>query len=574
MTAHWIFRPGPDSAHVAQLEADAAGLHISPLLARLLWQRGQTSAADMDFFLSPNLRHLASPDEWPGVPAAANLLAEKLIAGKRLAVWGDYDVDGVTSVALAKTVLAGHGIEIVHYLPDRREEGYGLNAEAIKELRAQGVEVLLTADCGISDVDPIQAARELGMTVVISDHHLPPDTLPPAHAICNPRLGDCPCPDLAGVGVTFFLMAALNNQLSPHTGRRVDMRSVLDFAALGTLADVVKLTGQNRILVKNGLLLIDTPSRPGLAALKEVSGSSPAARLTAGQVVFGLTPRINAAGRLGAAQIALDLLLCTDHNQAAHLARRLDEINQDRRAEEQRIFAAALELALKTPQRAGFVLFGEDWHPGVIGIVASRLAEHFYRPALVLCRKGETLKGSGRSIPEFDLHAGLAACSDLLLTYGGHKQAAGLSIEPRKLPFLIERFDALVRATLGDNPAPSIHIDARLPFDQALNPDLLKELDLLQPFGPGNSEPVFASPPLLLRAIRRFGQKGEHAELQLTDESCNITLRAKAWRQGGEFADSLRGTRIQIAYSPRVDRYTGPGEIELRLKGWIEGVVA
>jgi single-stranded-DNA-specific exonuclease len=285
-------------------------------------------------------------------------------------------------------------------------------------------------------------------------------------------------------------------------------------------------------------------------------------------VVFGLTPRINAAGRLGEAQLALDLLLAEDHAAAAGLAQKLDQINQERRAEEQIIFAEALAQALETPERPSFVLFGENWHPGIIGIVASRIAEHFYRPTLVLCRKGETLKGSGRSIPEFDLHAGLQACSDLLLAFGGHRQAAGMSIVPENLPQLAERFDAVVRESFEQLPTPGVLADARLSFAQSMDPLLHKELELLQPFGPGNAEPIFVASPLLLRTIRYFGPRSEHAELELTDESCSITLRAKAWRRSEEFPKSLGGSRIHLAFTLRMDRYRGPGEVELLLKAW------
>ncbi|MDE7064904.1 MAG: DHH family phosphoesterase, partial [Desulfovibrionaceae bacterium] len=419
----WNFRTLPEAASVAaRPEATwAEELGISPLLLDLLWKRGLDSKTEMDAFLSPNLRLLAPPDRWPGLPEAAEVLRDALRAGKSLAVWGDYDVDGITSTALVLDVLQQHGIEARPYLPDRRSEGYGLNIPALERLAAEGVAALLTVDCGISDAEAVARARELGMTVVISDHHLPPPTLPSAHAICNPRLGDCPCPQLAGVGVAFFLMAAVNSGLAPYTGRRCDMRDVLDLVALGTLADVVRLSGQNRILVKNGLLKIAQASRPGIASLKVVSGFNAAASLGGGQVVFSLAPRVNAAGRLGEAGLALRLLRAATHEEAAPLAQELDLMNTRRRSEEERIHKEARVLAAAQEHRAGLVLHGNDWHPGVIGIVASRIVDEFYRPTLILCDDNGSIKGSGRSVQEFDLHAGLSAISDVFLGFGGHR---------------------------------------------------------------------------------------------------------------------------------------------------------
>ncbi len=523
----------------------------------------------MHAFLSPNLRLLAPPDCWPGLPEAASVLCDALRAGKSLAVWGDYDVDGITSTALVLDVLQRHGIEARPYLPDRRSEGYGLNIPALERLAAEGVSALLTVDCGISDAEAVARARELGMTVVISDHHLPPPALPAAHAVCNPRLGDCPCPQLAGVGVAFFLMAAVNSMLTPHTGCRCDMRDVLDLVALGTLADVVRLSGQNRILVKNGLLKIAQSSRPGIAALKVVSGFNAAASLGGGQVVFSLAPRVNAAGRLGEAGLALRLLRAPTHEEAAPLAQQLDLMNTQRRSEEERIHKEARVLAAAQEHRAGLVLYGKDWHPGVIGIVASRIVDEFYRPTLILCDDNGSIKGSGRSVQEFDLHAGLSAIGDVFLGFGGHRLAAGVRLEAHRLEELQDRFDTVVRDALGNTPlTPSLTLDGELDFAAASDFTFLKELDLLQPFGAGNAEPVFASPPLTVRNRRTFGHTREHVILEVTDQSSGITLHAKAWRQAEQLPESVKGQRIRLAYTPRIDTYNGAATVDVRIKDW------
>ena len=441
----------------------------------------------------------------------------------------------------------------------------------IERLAAEeGPGILLTVDCGISDVKAVERAKELGFMVVVSDHHMPPEELPPAHAITNPRLSeDNPCPHLAGVGVAFFLMAALNGKLEAMSGKRMDMRQVLDLVALGTLADMVSLTGQNRILVKNGLLKIAEAKRPGLAELKGASGFSPVAALGAGQVVFNLAPRINAAGRLGSPTLAHDMLLTPSHDEAAKLAQTLTSLNDERRSEEDRIYKEALEQAEANPKRLGFVLYGKDWHQGVIGIVASRIVEVYYRPVLILCSDGESLKGSGRSVPEFDLHAGLTRCADMLLGFGGHRQAAGLRIAPGRLDELRERFDAVIREELGEEPlTPSLKIDAEMPFSQASDFTVLKGLELLQPFGIGNPEPIFASLPLRVKKRKAFGHSREHISLEVTEEGSGITLQAKAWRQADQIPENIQGQRIRLAYTPGINAYNGIASVELRVRDW------
>ena len=558
---HWKFRleddPSWDASHLARK------LEISPLLVRLLRMRGLSGAEEMQTFLNPGLRHLAPPEEWPGVEDAARTMAQALTAGKNCAVWGDYDVDGVTSTALMLDFLAGRGFDVGHHLPDRMGEGYGLNEEGIEALAARGVGLLLTVDCGISNVSAIARAKELGMTVVVSDHHLPGEALPPADAICNPRLSQCPCPDLAGVGVAFFLAAALNKLLP---GEPTDMRRFLDLVALGTLADVVSLRGQNRILTKNGLLLLCKAERPGIAALKEASGFAAGAFLEGGHVGFGLAPRINAAGRMGHAQTALDMLLAPDMATATPLAKTLDELNRDRRRLEQTILEEALAQAENWPEMAGLVLCDPEWHSGVIGIVASRVAETRNRPTLMLCEENGRLKGSGRSAGEIDLHTALGACSELLLGFGGHRQAAGLRLAQENLDSLRLRFHEAVASQIGDAfPEPCLSVDGELGFGE-VDFTLLKELELLQPFGPGNPEPVFVSPPLEVRGRRVFGTN--HAALDLRDDAAGVTLKGKAWRRADDLPRDTVGKRMRVAYTPKIDRYNGLASIDLQIRDW------
>jgi len=571
----------------------AESLGITRVIAEVLWRRGYTSAQDMDRFLSPGLRHLLPPEAIPGLTEAAKVLARGLTSGAQFCVWGDYDVDGITSTALVKDFLHkrlgpeaapldGSG-QVRHFLPNRKEHGYGLNIPCIERLAAEGVRLLLTVDCGISSVAEVARANELGLTVVVSDHHLPPDELPAAAAICNPQLcqgkacgGACTglC-DLAGVGVAFFLMAALNRLLP---GEPVDMRQFLDLVALGTVADVVGLKGQNRILVKNGLLLIKEAARPGIASLKVYSGYDRLAELGAGQIGFGLAPRINAAGRMADPQIALNMLLAPDMDTANPLASKLDGLNAKRRSSEQEILEQALAQAEEQKDRLGLVLAGEDWHAGVIGIVASRVVERHYKPVLMLCREdggdGGHWKGSGRSVAEFDLHEGLSGLEHLFLGFGGHKQAAGLSMPLENLEALREGFHLAVEAALGPVPLrPSLKLDRELAFGD-ISFTLLKELEMLQPFGMGNPEPLFVSPPVLVRDYRVFGK--DHVKLGLAEQGTTesrggrpgLLLPAKAWRKATELTREVQGKLMRFAFTPRIDRFDGIPKIELQVKDW------
>lgn len=545
-------------------------LGISPWLTGLLWSRGMCSLEEMDIFLSPNLRHLASFSSWPGLTEGAETLVEGIVAEKPVAIWGDYDVDGITATAVVKEMLARHGVKATAYIPKRSGEGYGVNVPGIEKLYAQGIRLLLTVDCGISSHEAIRRARDLGMTVIVSDHHLPDEKrLPEAHALVNPCLHDGPCKALAGVGVAFYLMAAANRRLGEWSGVSVDIRQWLDLVALGTLADLVELKGQNRILVKNGLLLLSEGRRPGIAALKEVAGLKGSAALGSTQVVYGLAPRINAAGRLEDADAALELLLSKKYEDACKIAQKLDALNRERRKEEERITEEARKQAQTQADRLGLVLFDRAWNPGIIGIVASRMVEAFQKPVLIFCEENGQYKGSGRSVEAFDLHAALCACSDLFLRFGGHRLAAGMSLLPENMERLRERFDGEIRKLFGDSlPTPVLRFDCSLGFEQAAQFSFLKELELLQPFGPGNQEPTFVSPLVQLKNIRFFGAGGQHALLELHDVASHVSLRAKAWRAAEHFPAAMIGKHLRILYTPRIDSYNGVANVDVRLHDW------
>lgn len=563
MPYNWKYLKSNGGKEPEDLKKWAQVLDISYFLTKLLWHRGITSLQEMDIFLGPGLRHLAPLKDWPELERAADFLAAELTAGKKLAVWGDYDVDGVTATALVVHFLRQYGFEVLSYLPSRIEEGYGLNKAGLEYLAEQGAQTLFTVDCGIANIEEVSRAQQLGLSVIISDHHLPGKSLPAAQAIVDPSLNNSPYPNVAGVGVAFLLMAALNRRLSLSP---VDIRQYLDLVALGTIADVVELTGENRILVKNGLLLLQKANRPGILALKEVSGLPPNSPIGSGQVSFSLAPRINAAGRLGSPEEALQLLLAPDLSTARELAANLEKYNQKRRKEEDEVLKQAFKQAQQYKDSPGLVLFDPGWHQGVIGIAASKVVEHFYRPTLLLTKVGEQLKGSGRSIAEFDLYQGLSECSEMFINFGGHRQAAGFSLSEDNLETLRQGFEKAVYNQLGTGlPEPSMLLEAKLGLDM-IDLRMVKEIDMLQPFGPGNPQPVFCSSPLYVQKHNVFGQ--DNVSLEVRDEKAKVTMLGKAWHQAHLLGAEIKGQWVQLAFTPRLNYYNGLISIDLNIRDW------
>lgn len=553
----------------------AQELSISPLFLQILLGRNIGGPDEINNYLAARKKFLVPPQQWPMIPEAAEVLAGEICKGKKIAIWGDYDVDGITATALALDILEEHGIKAGFHLPDRKTEGYGLNVAGLEKLASQGYEVLLTVDCGIADSDAISRANELGMTVVVSDHHLPGKTLPPARAICDPRIGkknDWPCSCLSGVGVVFYLMAAVNQLLFAETGKKYKMDNALDLVALGTLADIVPLEGQNRIMVRAGLAQMAKNPRPGISSLKTVCDINAAAEISETEVIFRLAPRINAAGRMSHAKLALQLLRASDHSEAMNLAEQLDACNKARKVEEERIYKAARQQAIELLEKkdyASLVLYGKDWHPGIVGIVASKIVDEFYRPTIILCDDGGFIKGSGRSVDNFDLYAALQKVAHFLKGFGGHRQAAGVRLESKNFLDFRKEFDEVVASTLGNEPRiPLLFLDGELDFAQASNHEFLHELELMQPFGPGNEEPVFASPPLRVLSRNFIGHTREHVRLQLKDTESGRILYAKAWRMASSLPAELVDKTIKIAYTPRFNFYNGNINIDINIKDW------
>ncbi len=479
----------------------ARELRLEPLVARVLACRGLAEPAEAERFLASRLAELPDPFLMKGMERAVGRLQRAIEVGERIALYGDYDVDGVTSTALLAGFLRAAGAEVVTYVPHRLVEGYGLNTDAVRHLAAQGVRLLVSLDCGITSVAEVRAAAELGVDTVVVDHHTVPVELPAATAILNPQQPGCDYPykSLAAVGVTFCLAMALRRRLreSGHFGSarpEPNLRQALDLVALGTVADVVALTGVNRTFVRWGLEELARTRRPGLRALKRVAGIAQGAAVTAGQVGFRLGPRINAAGRLDDASRGVRLLLETAEPAAVALADELDRENRARQEIEREILAQASVLAEERVRAGarGLVLAQESWHPGVIGIVASRLVERFHRPTVLVGVAQGVGKGSGRSIEGFHLYDALAHCAPYLARFGGHRHAAGVTIDAASLPAFRHAFEAYARERIGDDDlVPRCRIEGRFGVGQ-ISERAADALARLAPFGAGHPEPLFA----------------------------------------------------------------------------------
>jgi single-stranded-DNA-specific exonuclease len=544
----------------------ALGCH--PLVAQILWKRGLRDPADAAAFLEARLKDLPDPSSLAGVDAAVRRLARALAEDEPITVFGDYDVDGVSSTALLVSFLrACGGRRVDFHIPHRLRDGYGLGAEAVEELAARGTRLLVTLDCGVTAVSEIDAAAARGMEVIVVDHHQTPPDLPRAVAILNPWQPGCryPTKELAAVGVTFLLCAALRRFLREQgwfeRRKEPDLREFLDLVALGTIADVVPLLGANRLLVRAGLRRLGTAERPGIRALKRAAGMEADAEVGAGQVAFRLAPRINAAGRLDDARRAVELLLTEDAGRAESLARQLDAANAERQSIERALLEEAVAQAEGQRSKA-LVVAGEGWHPGVIGIVASRLVDRFRRPAVVIGFDPETGvgRGSGRSIGGFDLHAALARCADLLQGYGGHKQAAGLTIAREAVPAFAQSFARVAEEGFDEAAAEPVCVVEGVVRPGDLDESLCEAIEGMAPFGAGNPEPVLA---LLGAAVRGrvVGAGGDHLKLQL-DEAPLVD--AIGFGMGEKLAQLAR--HVDLAFTLAMDEFRGVRRPQLRLR--------
>ncbi len=541
---------------------------LPPLVARILLNRGLNGVEDIEAYLDPTLERLYPPFGLADLETAATRLGRAVRQGEPLAIYGDYDADGITATCLLQQFFTELGLPCYSYIPDRLREGYGLKVGGMQELLPKS-RLLVTVDCGTNDIQEVAWAGSQGLEVIITDHHEVSPTLPPALAVVNPKRGgpDYPFRDLAGVGVALLLALGVRAELRAEGWFRghkePNLRPYLDLVALGTAADVVPLLGENRILVRQGLKVLEEGRRPGLVAMKEVLrlANQP---ISFRDLVFRLAPRINAAGRLGQARCALELLLGGDLPQARLQANYLHQLNRQRQALEEAVLkeAAAQVRREKLHQRAVMVLAQEGWHLGVLGIVAARLAEEYHRPVALVSLKNGSGRGSARSVEGFHLFKGLQTCREVLSRYGGHAAAAGFEVAAENLASLQEKLEQAFEEQVGADSClqPTLKVDAQVELAE-LNREFFGQLERLRPFGPGNPAPVFVCREVECLGSRVVAER--HLKVQLHHRNC--VMEAIAFGQAAHHP--LTGVQ-EVAFSTRLSNYQGRSIPELLLLDW------
>jgi len=547
-------------------EADSDLAAFPPLLRQILFNRGYATDAQARAFLKAETSFDTDPFQMSGMHAAVERICFAIEHQEPIAIYGDYDVDGVTATALLVQTIRGLNGNVRGYIPNRFEEGYGLNTEALDALKGEGVKLVITVDCGIRSPQEALHARTRGLDLIISDHHHPSDDpLPPALAVINPKQHGDPYPDkdLAGVGIAYKIAEALTRGKIEQPGFSVPLSALLDLVALGTVADLAPLVGENRALVRRGLRQMRHTARQGLFSLAAVAELS-LAKVTATNIGFILGPRLNAAGRLKEALAAFDLLTTQDVFMAGQLAQQLDLQNRERQRITREMQLQAETIALGEDPGA-FLLFAahESFNSGVVGLAASRLTETYYRPAIVASRGPEETRGSCRSIPEFHITEALDRCKDLLVRHGGHAAAAGFTVRNENLPELIRRLktDAANRLATLDL-RPTLKADAEISLTQ-LGPETFKHLSYLEPTGFGNPEPAFVAHDVKVRSFRAVGAEGKHLKLALADES-GMIHDAIGFRLG-HWSKNMP-SQVDILFTYEINEYNGRTSYQLNLK--------
>ena len=568
----WKLKAPADPETVARLSSE---LGIDPVLAELLVHRGVTSFEQSRAFFRPSLDDLHDPFLMKDMEAAVERLHRALSSGENILVYGDYDVDGTTAVALVYSFLRELSPRIDYYIPDRYDEGYGLSYKGIDWAAENGFSLMIVLDCGIKAGEKVAYASGLGVDVIICDHHLPEDELPHAAAVLDPKREDCSYPfnDLSGCGVGFKLVQAYASRHGIPFSKLIPL---LDLLAVSIASDLVSVTGENRILAHYGLKQLNEAPRKGLEAMIRLTGIDKS-HLSIDDIVFKIGPRINAAGRMESGRIAVELLTATDEETANRIGSEINRHNNERKDIDRKTTQEAVAMVESGKVLKGLddislkhttIVYNPDWHKGVVGIVASRLVEYFYRPTVVFTRSKDFVTGSARSVHGFDIYAAIESCSDLLENFGGHIYAAGLTLREENLPEFCRRMDEKVSKTIiPQQLTPVIDVDSRLDFEQ-MTPKFLRILKLFQPFGPGNAAPVFLTERVYDNgSIRKVGAEGGHLKLELLQESFAYGTQSAIAFNMPEFYEYIKGGNpIDICYSIVENYYRGNSSTQLRIK--------
>ena len=569
MTGKWNYLPLTQQEQLIETELAKRYASVPPV-SQLLVERGITSVEEADQFFHPQLKNLHDPFLMPDMDKAVRRLNKAMGSKEKIMVYGDYDVDGTTAVALVYKFLQSFYSNIDYFIPTRYEEGYGISSETIDEFARQEVKLVIILDCGIKANEEIAHAKEHGIDFIICDHHVPDTELPGAVAILNPKMpgSTYPCPHLSGCGVGYKLMQAfaLNNGLPMS-----DLEAMLDLVAVSIAADIVPMVDENRVMTYYGLRRLNSNPNMGLRAIIRICGLT-GKEITISDVIFKIGPRINASGRMQSGREAVDLLVSRDIADATRHARNIDQYNKDRKELDKRITEEAnaiLSQRIKAgSDKKSIVIFNKDWHKGIIGIVASRLTELYYRPSVVLTLSNGLATGSSRSVQGFDIYSAVDSCRDLLENFGGHTYAVGLSLKEENIPEFTRRFEEYVAANiLPSQLKPTFEIDAIITFAE-LTPEFVSTLRRFNPFGPGNSKPVFCA-----RNVRDFGtsrlvgRANEHIKLELVDDASGKVFNGIAFNKAELFDEIHAGRPFDICFTIEDNKHQGAhGAIQLQVK--------
>ena len=533
--------------------------HITNLLASILVNRGIIDGEKINVFLNPTRKDFYNPFLMPDMEIAVKRIVKAIENKEKIMIYGDYDADGITSITVLKKYLNEIGLKTGEYIPNRLNEGYGLNKDAISKIYNDGYKLMITVDCGISGLEEVDYANSLGMEIIITDHHEPAEKLPEAIAVIDAKRKDNKYPfnQLAGVGVVFKLIQAISTELKLE---EKEYLKYLDLVCIGTISDIVPLVDENRVIAKLGLKLIEKTKNIGLKTLLNIADLK---KIDSNAISFGVAPRINACGRMGFQEEALQLFLTEDSGEATKIAKRLVQFNQERQAKEKQIFEEVIEKIEKDDKdKKCIVLAEENWHHGIIGIVASKITEIYYKPSILICLEGDKGKGSGRSIPGFDLYTALTKCSDYIEKFGGHSMAIGITIKKENFEKLKEAIEKYAQESNISDIMPIINIDKEINLKN-INIEEVKSLELLEPFGEGNKMPLFLLRNLKIDPIRALSG-GKHLKLTLKQD--NNIVDAIGFNMGDLSKEYLLGDKVDVVGTIEINSFGNKENIQINLK--------
>ena len=540
--------------------------NINKLLATILSNRGIIEEKQIKKFLDPKRTDFYNPFLMPDMESAVNRILKAIENNEKIIIYGDYDVDGITSVTVLKSFFQDRGILVDEYIPNRLNEGYGLNKTAIEKISKQKYMLMITVDCGISAIEEIDYANQLGIETIVTDHHEPGNELPKALAVVDAKRKDnkYPCRNLAGVGVVFKLIQALSIKLNLD---EKEYLKYLDIVCVGTISDIVPLEDENRVIVKLGLKLVSQTRNLGLREILKLSGYQ---QIDSTTISFGVAPRINACGRMGHQEDALKLFTTKDINEVIKLAEKLNEYNKERQDIEKKIYNEAIEIIDKDDldKKNTIVVMGKNWHHGVIGIVSSKITELYFKPSILLCEEDDYGKGSGRSIPGFDLYKALTECKDTIDKFGGHSMAVGINVKKEQFNEFRNKLEGIAKEQHIEEIVPILNIDAQVELDE-INKDMVNSLKELEPYGEGNKMPIFAFKNLRIDSIRALSE-GKHLKLTLKDKK-NI-VNAIGFNLGYLSSEYKIGDKIDVVGNLEINSFNGVDNLQINIKDIMKSI--